>query len=312
MPSKTQAELTAAEFDAPARRGTPWGAVVRHVYAAFWRDDLFGHAAQLAYYFTFALFPVLLFLASLLAFLPVPDLLDKMLAYFNRVLPPAAMSLVRHTLTEIIREPRGVLLSLSVVATVWAASSGMQALIYSINIAYGIRDTRAWWKDRVLAIGLTLGFVVLIILSQTLLFFGSQIGEKLALVLGLGEVFKTTWNVVQWPLVIGFVLFACDLLYYVAPNGKHCWRWVTPGAAFAVAAWLALSFGLSYYVGRFSNYTLTYGSIGGVMVLMLWLYFTGLAILIGGEINSAIDHCAEEAAMKTPPPAAEATGADRG
>jgi membrane protein len=296
MSGKTHEELAVLPLGAPPKRGVSWAKVVRHVYDAFWRDDLFGHAAQLAYYFTFALFPTLIFLAALLGFLPVPDLLDKLLTYFNRVLPPAAMAIVRHTLTEILREPRGVLLSFSVVATVWAASSGMQALIYSINIAYGIRETRAWWQDRLLAIGLTLGFMALIIVAQTLLFFGGSIGEKAALVFGLGEVFKTVWNFVQWPLVIGCVLFACDLLYYVAPHGKHCWRWVTPGALFAVVAWLVLSFGLSYYVGRFSTYTVTYGSIGGVMVLMLWLYFTGLAILIGGEINSAIDRCATDGA----------------
>lgn len=273
----------------PLASAATWRAVARHVWEAFYRDELFGHAAQLAYYFTFALFPTLIFLASLLSFLPVPDLLGRLLMYFNRVLPPAAMALVQHTLTEILREPRGVLLSFSIIATIWAASSGLQALIYSINIAYGIRDTRPWWQDRLLALGLTVGFVVLIIAALTMLFFGAQIGEQVALAFGLGNVFKSFWNFVQWPLVIVFVLLACDLLYYVAPHGRHRWRWVTPGAVFAVLAWLALSFGLSYYVSRFSNYTLTYGSLGGLMVLMLWLYFTGLAILVGAEINSALE-----------------------
>lgn len=289
MASKLHARPTASVFTSTLRKSISWREVARHVWEAFFRDDLFGHAAQLAYYFTFALFPALLFLSALLGFLPVPDLLDKLLAYFHRVLPPAAMALVRHTLTEILREPRAFLLSFSLFAAVWAASSGMLALINSLNVVYGIREMRAWWQNRVLAIALTIGFAVLVTIAQTLLIFGGSIGEHVALWLGFGTVFKRVWNVTQWLLAVSFALFACDLLYYVAPRGARRWRWVTPGALFAVVAWLILSFGLNYYVSRFSNYTLTYGSIGGVMVLMLWFYFTGLAILVGGEINSAIE-----------------------
>lgn len=264
-------------------------ATVRHVWDAIYRDELLGQAAQLAYYATFSLFPTILFLAALLGFLPIPNLLEKIIMYFNRVLPASAMDLVRHTLTEILRRPRGGLLSFSILATVWAASSGMQALISAINVAYDIPEMRPWWKDRLMAIGLTIGFVALTIIAQIFLFFGGSIGTRIALYFGLGNVFKVVWNIIQWPLVISFVLIACDLLYYVAPHRQHRWQWVTPGAVFALSAWLILSFGFSYYASHFGNYSLTYGSIGGMMVLMLWLYLTGLAILIGAEINSAIE-----------------------
>ena len=264
------------------------GQFLRQIWVEADRDDVLGHAAQLAFYFMFALFPMLLFLAALLGFLPIPNLFNRMLDYVGRVVPPMAMSLVSHTLAEVVRRPRKGLLSFGLLATIWAASSGVHALISSINVAYGVRQARGWWRDRVRAIQLTLGFVVLIVAALILIFFGGHISAQVASVYGFGLVFKTTWNILQWPIVVGFVLLACEMIYHYAPNIDRPRRWVTPGGLFAVTAWLLLSYGFRFYVSRFANYTLTYGSIGSVMVLMLWLYLTGIAVLVGGEINAIL------------------------
>lgn len=262
---------------------------IRTVFDECFNDDVLGHAAQLAFYFLFALFPMLIFLAALIGYWPIPHLLEQLLSYSSQVLPPIAFTLVNQTLSEITRQPRGGLLSFGLVATIWAASSGLHALIYSLNIAYGVKKMRPWWKDRCLALGLTILFSALIISVLTMIFFGSNLGMVLANTYNLGNNFRNDWQLLQWPLVILFVWFSLELIYFSAPNVTRGWKWVTPGAVFALVAWLAISFAFNLYVTRISNYTLTYGSLGSVMALMFWLYLTSIVILIGGEINSVLE-----------------------
>lgn len=250
-----------------------------------YKDDVLGHAAQLAFYFLFALFPMLIFLAALVGYLPIPHLLDRMIDYLSQVLPTMAIVLVRQTLLEITRRPRGGLLSFGLIATIWAASSGLHALINSLNVAYSVKTLRAWWKDRLLAMALTFVFSALIIVALTLIFFGGYLGDFLMREYNLGRAFRTGWTLLQWPTMVLFVLFSLELLYFSAPNRPMRWRWWTPGASFALVAWLIISFAFKWYVSRVANYTLTYGSLGSVIALMFWLYLTSIVILIGGEIN---------------------------
>lgn len=262
---------------------------IRQVFDESFNDDVLGHAAQLAFYFLFALFPMLIFLAALVGYLPIPHLLEQMLRYLSEVLPLTALTLVSQTLSEITRQPRGGLLSFGLVATIWAASSGLHALIYSLNIAYGVKKLRPWWKDRCLALFLTFIFSALIISALAIIFFGTNVGMLLANTYHLGKTFRQGWQLLQWPLVVLFVWFSLELIYYVAPNTIRQWKWFTPGAVFALLTWLAISFAFKLYVTRVSNYTLTYGSLGSVMALMFWLYLTSIVILIGGEINSILE-----------------------
>jgi membrane protein len=254
-----------------------------------YKDDVLGHAAQLAFYFLFALFPMLIFLAALVGYLPIPHLLDRMMDYLSQVLPTTAIVLVRQTLLEITRRQRSGLLSFGLIATVWAASSGLHALIYSLNVAYSVKNFRPWWKDRVLAIALTFGFSILIIAALAIVFFGGNLGALLAQEFHLGRTFRTGWTLLQWPTMVLFLLFGLELLYYSAPQRAMRWRWLTPGASFALVAWLGISYAFKWYVSRVANYTLTYGSLGSVIVLMLWLYLTSIAILVGGEINGLLE-----------------------
>jgi membrane protein len=279
---------------------SPWklgGLTVRRlferVYAQLWEDEVLDRAAGLSYYFLFALFPTLLFLTALVGLLPIPHLMDELMSYVERVLPGDAASMVTKTLSEIMRGASGSLLSIGVFAALWAASNGMGSIVTALNVAYDVKDERVWWKKRLVAIGLTVGFSLFTLTALLLLVFGERIGEAVAGMVGLGTAFTHTWNIARWPVLVLCVLTGITLVYYLAPDVEQPWHWVSPGAAFALVAWLLMSEGLRIYVGYFGNYNATYGSIGGVILLMLWLYLSGVVLLIGAEINSEI-HLADE------------------
>jgi membrane protein len=265
-----------------------WRTISLEVYNRAFEDEIFGRAAQLAYYWLFSIFPLLIFLTALLAYLPLPNFFERLFEYLQNVLPPDAFSLINNTFVQITTQPRGGLLSFGILVSVWASANGMEAIITSLNTAYDITNRRAWWRERLLALQLTLGLALFVITALGLLFFGESIGERLARVYGYGETFRAFWNLARWAGIIGFILLALELLYFIAPNSKQRWRETTPGALFALGVWLLVSFGFKFYVVRFGNYDATYGTLGGVMVLMLWLYLTGVAILLGGEINSVL------------------------
>jgi membrane protein len=258
------------------------------VYRQLWQDEVFDRAAGLSYYFLFALFPTLLFLTALLGLLPFPRLMDQLLNYAGRVLPGDAASLVTRTLGEIVLGASGELLSIGVVAALWAASSGMLSIMSALNIVFHTTDPRRWWRRRLAALGLTIGLSLFTLTALVLLVFGARIGKAVAGWFGMGALFTAVWNIVQWPVLIACVFTAITLVYQLAPWVEDRRSWVSPGSAFAVGGWLLVSLGLRQYVGVFGGYNTTYGSIGGVILLMLWLYLSGLVLLVGAEIDSEI------------------------
>lgn len=259
---------------------------LRRLWDKLFEDEVFGRAAQLAYYWLFSLFPLLIFLTALLAYLPIRQKTDAWLNVIRSLLPAEAYVLVDDTVNQIITNRRSGLLSFSILVAIWASSSGMEAIISSLNKAYGATTSRAYWREKLLAIGLTLGLAIFVLLALMLIFFGEYIGSRLSDHFGLGALFQTIFGILLWPVVSILILIGVDLIYYSAPNIKQRWKWFTPGAIFAVVGWLLISFGFRGYVSRFGNYNATYGALGGVMVLMLWFYLTGVVILMGGEINS--------------------------
>jgi membrane protein len=280
---------------------SPWnlgglsvGELGRRVWHEINEDEVPDRAAALAYYFLFALFPTLLFLTSLLGMLPLPGLMDRLLAYANQAMPGDAASIVTKTLGEVQAGAHGGLLSVGALAALWASSAGMASVINALNVAYGVEDPRSWWRRRLVAIVLTLGFSLFILTALVLVVFGPRIGKAVAGGMGLGEQFTTTWNIASLPVVMLFVLVGIALVYYIAPATQQHWRWVTPGSAVALVLWLGMSFALRWYVANLADYSATYGSIGGVILLMLWLYLTGLVLLVGAEINAEIEHAAAE------------------
>ncbi len=271
--------------------------LAKRVWSEINEDEVFGRAAQLSYYFLLALFPLLLFLTALLGYFVGEDsqLRENLFGYLGSVLPAAATQLVVTTVQEITESSGGGKISFGILAALWAASNGMGAICDSLNVAYEVKETRPWWKSRLVAISLTVALAVLIISALVLVLYGHDIAGAIARQFRLGDAFEWTWAILQYPIVIGFVMFGFGLIYYFAPNlkEKH-WKWITPGTFIGVILWLIVSFGFSLYLNYFDSYSKTYGSLGAVIILMLWFYLTGAAILIGGEINSEIENAAAE------------------
>ena len=280
-------------FKSLSLAGLSWKELGKRVYAEVMDDDVLGRSAQLSYYFLLALFPALLFLTSLLGYLAGEDsqLRQGLFNSLSAVLPGDASQLIAKTVTDVTQSSGGGKISFGVLATLWAASNGMGAISESLNAAYDLKETRPWWKVRLTAVGLTLALTLLIVTALVLVLYGHDLADAVAVKLGLGEVFATAWKVLQWPLVLIFVLLAFALLYYFGPDAhQQHWTWITPGAVVGVTLWLLISFGFKAYLSYFNSYSATYGSLGAVIILMLWFYFTGTAILVGGEINSEIEN----------------------
>jgi membrane protein len=281
--------------------GLSWIELAKRVWKEANKDDIFGRAAELAYYFLLALIPLLVFLTSVIGIVlgSGTGLRHRLFSYLSQVMPPSAFQLIDSTMYEISRSSSGGKISFGVLATLWAASNGLGAITKALNAAYNLEEERPWWKQRLVAIGLTIALSVLIISALTLLLFGGNIGQAIADKFGLGPVFTIAWNVLQWPIVLIFILLSFALIYYYAPDLRdQKWKWITPGSAIGVALWLVVSLGFRLYLQFFDTYSKTYGSLGAVIVLMLWLYLTGAAILFGGEVNSEIEN--EKAEQGTP------------
>ncbi len=278
--------------------GLSWKDLGTRVWSEIGEDEVFGRAAQLAYYFLLALFPLLLFLTSVIGIFlgSGTGLRHSLFNYLGQVLPGSSAELVSTTMRQVSEGSSGGKISFGIIAALWAASNGMGAVSESLNVAYDVKETRPWWKTRLTSVLLTIALAVLIITALVLVLYGGKIAESVAGHFGLGDVFTIAWKILQWPIVLAFVLLAFALLYYFAPDTKNQkWTYVTPGTVIGVALWLLVSLAFRLYLSRFDSYNKTYGSLGAVIVLMLWLYLTGAAILIGGEINSEIEHAAAKA-----------------
>jgi membrane protein len=262
--------------------------------------DIFGRAAQLSYYFLLALFPLLLFLMSLLGYFAQAgsDLRNTLLTYLATVMPYSAVTLVRTTLDEISQSAGGGKLSFGLLAALWAASNGMGAISDTLNVAYGVKERRPWWKVRLVSIALTIMLSILIVVALAIVLYGGRIGDAIATHFGFSNLFTVVWRVLQFPIALVFILLTFDLIYYFAPDNRRLGRnWWNIGAITAVGLWLLVSFGFRLYLHFFNSYGVTYGSLGALIILMLWFYFTGLAILIGGEINSELEHSSQPLGM---------------
>jgi membrane protein len=269
---------------------------LRAAVAEFQRDDALGLAAQLAFYLILALFPFLLVLVSLMGTFSSPELADQVLGYFREVTPQQVYEIIDSYLHDIIagNRPAPGLFSVGLIIALWSASGAFAALINALNKAYDVEETRPFWKVRGIALLMTLGLSVMIIIGVLLLVAGPLIGRGLADLLGLGEVFTLVWNVVQWPVALFLMVFTVALLYYFAPDAGQPFRWITPGGLIGVLLWVLASVIFRFYVSNFGSYDATYGSIGAVIVLLLYLYISSLTILFGAELNATLVRLKEE------------------
>ncbi|HEV8492366.1 MAG TPA: YihY/virulence factor BrkB family protein [Candidatus Angelobacter sp.] len=243
-------------------------------------------AAGLSYYFVMSLFPLLIVFAAAVAYLPVPNLFDQALGFASRFMPHESMGLVKAVLRQVITPHRGKFMSFGIVGTIWAASGGFSSMMEALNVAYDVPESRPFWKTRPLAIGLTFLIGILLVIALALMLVGPNFGGWLAAKVGLGSVFIAVWPYLRWSIAIAFAVLAIELIYFLAPNVRQRFRRTLPGAALAVACWLLLSWALGIYFQHFTNLNKTYGTLAAAIALMVWLYWTAFAILLGGEINA--------------------------
>lgn len=272
-------------------------ALAGRVWNAAIDDNLLGRASELAYNFIFSIFPLLLFVLALFGLFAghAVQLRDHLMFYLARGLPPAAFEVVSHTIEEITKGSSGGKLTFGIVLTLWAAAGGMTSMISTLNDVYGVREARSWWKVRAIAVALTVAVSMLVLLALAVVLLGGVAASWAGSRLYLGIVVKISWMILQWPLALLFIVIAFSLIYYFAPDLKEQhWYWITPGSLCGVLLWLAVSFGFRAYVHFFNTYNKTYGSLGAVIILLIWFYVTGLAFLSGGEINAQIEHAAAE------------------
>jgi membrane protein len=266
-----------------------WWELIKRTANETWDDDCLGLAAQLAYYFILALFPALLFLLALASFFPIDRVTDEVMRGLATVAPPDVVTLITEQMRRISESDQGGLLTLGILGALWSSSSALVGLIGALNTAYDIKEGRAWWKVRLLAMGLTIALAIFVLISSTLVIAGPEIASRLAQTLGLGAIFTWTWNILQWPFALMLVITALALVYYYGPDARQEWVWFSPGAALATLLWLGISLGFRAYLQYAADYNATYGTIGGVIIMLLWLYLSGFAILVGAELNAEIE-----------------------
>jgi membrane protein len=264
-------------------------------------DDLSGQSAELAYYFFLALFPLLIFLISVLGYFAAAgtQIRTDLMANLARAVPSSASQLVDKTLNEVIKARGSGKVIIGALAALWSASSGMSAVIETLNRAYHVKETRSYVRQKLTSIALTIASSALVIFAIVLVTYGGKLADVVAAHVGIGVALVYLWKIVQWPVLLGAMLLAFALVYYFGPNLEEPhWTWISPGAAAGLIIWLAASFAVRVYLHFFNSYSNTYGSLAGVAILMLWLYVSGFALLLGGEVNSAIAHAEIETAKQ--------------
>jgi membrane protein len=266
-----------------------WSELITRTIKETNEDDCLGLAAQLAYYLLLALVPAIVFLVALASFFPA-DTVAQMIGSLRAFAPGDVVQIVEEQLQRVANGQQGGLLTVGIGMALWSSSAAIVSVVDAMNRAYDIEEGRPWWKVRLIAIALTIGLALFIITAVALVMVGPALGQQLASRLGLGPVFQLTWTILQWPIVIVLVAVAVAILNYFAPDAEQDWEWVTPGAALSTVLWLIASLAFKLYLGNFADYNATYGSLGGVIVLMLWFYISALAILVGTEMNAEIEH----------------------
>lgn len=259
-------------------------------------DEVFTRSAALSYYFFSALIPMVFFLTAVLGMFASQSqhLQDTLLNYTAQVMPPAAFTLIEKTLHEISTTSTGVKLMFGLVLSLWSGAGGMSSIIDALNRCYHVEESRPYWKKMAVALGLTVAISLLIICALIIVLYGGDIAQFVGRHIGLSGLVVFVWKIVQWPVALFFVVSAFALIYFWGPDAKQDWQWITPGSLVGVLVWIGASLLFRIYLHFYNSYSKSYGSLGAVIVLLLWLYITGLAILAGGEINSEIENAAAE------------------
>lgn len=272
----------------PGLRGLKPFTIIKESVKDFIVDDMATHASALSYQVFFSLFPFVIFLVALLGFLHLPDFFEWLIQRAELFFPREAMTQVEKVIKE-LQQPQGGLLSFGVALAIWSASGAVRAIMNALNVAYDVEEGRPLWKLYPLSILYTVAIAATTIIAAALFLIGPQAIEWLANHVGLGEVFVLVWTWVRWPLVLVLMMLIVAIVYYVAPDVEQDFRFITPGAVIAVISWVATSLGFNYYVSNFSDYNAMYGSIGTIIVLLLYFFLSSAVLLFGAELNAVIE-----------------------
>lgn len=267
--------------------------VLKRTAKEFSADDMSTYAAALAYRALFSIFPFVLFLMAMLGFLHLPDFFDWLRAQAAMVLPPVALEQVNPVIDQ-LQQSQGGLLSFGILLALWTASIGVRSLMNAMNKAYDVKEGRPSWKLFILSVLYTIGIAVMLLLAAGFMTLGPQVMTWLASQIGLEQLLVVLWSWLRWPVAILLLMLAVALIYFVMPDVEQEFRFITPGSAVAVIVWLAASVGFGIYVQNFADYNATYGSIGAIIVLLLYFYITAAVLLLGAELNAVIEHLSVE------------------
>lgn len=280
----------------------PWKVFALKLYNKAFDADIFSHSAQVAFYFSFALFPLLYFLVSLFGIVleSSSGLKDELFTYMRQIMPITVFDLVSKTVDEIVINSSGRLAAISLGVALWSASAGVDAVRNALNAIYGIKETRMWWWNKAVSLIMTLVLAILVAAVLAGVFYGWQLAQSGLAGIGVEVTSPLVLTTIQWISTLLVMLFACEVVYNVLPNFKdRKWVWITAGSLVAIALWLVLTGTFRLYLNYFNTYDRTYGSLGAVIIMMLWLYLTALVLMIGGVINSAISELNEETLITT-------------
>jgi membrane protein len=262
--------------------------VFRRAVRDFLDDDMPTYAAALSYHLLLALFPFVIFLLALLGAAGLGQFFDDVLQQARTALPPDAYDLLAQVIAEIRARPPQGLLSLSILFALWAASNGMRSVTNALNVAYDVEETRPAWQRYALSLLYTIALGLLVLVAGVFQAIGPQAAAGIADRLGLATIVPTLWTWLRWPVVIMLLLLIIAVIYKVGPNIDQPFRYVTPGSVTAVVVWIVASLGFAAYVERFGNYGATYGSLGGLIVMLLYFFVSGAVLLFGAEVNAII------------------------
>lgn len=258
----------------------------KDLYHHFVDDDVVGMSAQLAYFFLLSLFPFLIFLLTLIGFLPIDK--DSVFNIIHRYVPGESMDLIINNVNQLMEDRNGGLLSLGIILTIWSASNGINALMRVFNRAYETEETRSFIITRLISIALTVAMVLVISIALALPVFGRAIGNYIFDFLGYSENFIQFWDSFRWVISFFIIILVLTVLYMLGPSQKISLKHALPGAVIATIGWQLTSLGFAYYVENLGNFSYTYGSLGSIIVLMIWFFLSGMMLVIGGEINAIL------------------------
>ena len=288
-----KAEATGNEVGVPMARDLGLSELLKRMFKEESEDHLAAFAGNLTYKVFFPLFPFFVFLLTLLGIFRAPNLLDYLLGQTEAVLPQGVATFVQDQLLTIAEgQAEGALTVgaiVSVLLALWGVSGAFRSIMEAMNVMYEIEEGRPFWKQYLIAILLSLAIAVLLLTALGLVVFGTQLGGAVADAVGLGAVFEWVWAIVQWPVLLFFVVFAIALVYYYAPDLEQRFRWISPGSIVAVVMWLAFSLAFSLYVNNFGSYNETYGTLAGIILLLLYIYYSSFIMLVGAQLNQVVE-----------------------